>query len=300
MEKMKGYLVPILTPFNRDGSVDEGAMRQNISYLIGEGIHGITLTGSFGEFALLNSDERIRLYEIAVDEAAGKCAIVAGTAHASTDEVIRLSHAAEKIGVDGLMITAPYYLLPSEDDIRKHFRRISDAVSLPITIYNQPFRTGTNMSPALLLELSRLDHVTSVKQSSTSFFELLELIRLTQGIPNFHVTNGTELWAFPAVLMGAEATYGISPFLMGRECIELYHCAKKGDFERGRAIQYKVNQIRSAIARCAATPAAALRELMNAKGMAGGYSRAPITELSETDKQILKQMSQAIQLEPVS
>ena len=297
---MKDYLVPILTPFNRDGSVDEGAMRQNISYLIGEGIHGITLTGSFGEFTLLNSDERIRLYEIAVDEAAGKCTIVAGTAHAGTDEVIRLSHAAEKIGVDGLMITAPYYLLPSEDDTRKHFRRISDAVSLPITIYNQPFRTGTNMSPALLVELSSLDHVASVKQSSTSFFELLELIRLTQDLPNFHVTNGTELWAFPAVLMGAEATYGISPFLIGRECIELYHCAKNGDLERGRAIQYKVNQIRSAIARCAATPAAALRELMNAKGMAGGYSRAPITELSETDKQILKQMSQAIQLEPVN
>lgn len=72
MKEMKGYVVPILTPFNRDGSIDEQAMRQNISYLIDQGIHGITLTGSFGEFPLLSSEERIRLYEVAVDEAAGR------------------------------------------------------------------------------------------------------------------------------------------------------------------------------------------------------------------------------------
>jgi len=300
MKEMKGYIVPIFTPFNRDGSVDEQAMRQNISYLIGEGIHGITLTGSFGEFPLLSSEERIRLYEVAVDEAAGRCAIIAGTAHASTAEVIRLSCAAEKIGVDGLMITPPYYLVPSERDVKEHFRQIDEGVSLPITVYNNPPRIGINMSPSFMLELSKLEHVVSMKQSSGFFFELLELIRLTQGMPGFHVTNGQEFWAFPAMLMGAEAAYGISPLLIGRECIDLYHCAMKGDVQRGRAIQLKVNQIRAALARCEATPAAALRELARARGLAAGYSRAPITELSDEDKKTLKEMSEAVPLEPVA
>ena len=94
---LHGYIMPLLTPFNADGSVDERGMRTNISYLIGEGIHGITLTGSFGEFPLLTEQERIRLYEVAAEEAAGRCAVIAGTAHARTEVVIELGDAAARI-----------------------------------------------------------------------------------------------------------------------------------------------------------------------------------------------------------
>ena len=299
MKEMKGYIVPIFTPFNRDGSLDEPAMRQNISYLIAEGIHGITLTGSFGEFPLLTEEERIRLYEVAVDEAAGRCAVIAGTSHASTDQTVSLSEAAAAAGADGLMIAPPYYLLPSERDLLNHFRLIDRRVSLPITIYNNPPRTGINMSPLLLLELSGLEQVASVKQSSQNFFELLELIRLTRDTPGFHVTNGQEHWAFPALIMGAEAAYGISPLLLGRECIELFECARSGDVERGRAIQLKVNVIRAALKRCAATPAACLRELANIRGLAGGFPRAPVAELSDDDKQILRKMSETVKIESI-
>lgn len=299
MREMKGYIVPIFTPFREGGSIDEAAMRQNIAYLISEGIHGITLTGSFGEFPLLNSKERERLYHIAADEAAGRCTVVAGVAHASTDEVIRLSKSAEQAGVDGLMITAPYYLLPSERDIKEHFRRIDKAVSLPIAIYNNPPRIGLNLSPALLVELSRLERVVTIKQSSGSFFELLEIIRLTQERPDFHITNGQEHWAFPALMMGAEAVYGISPLLLGSECIELYHCAKREDVGQGRAIQYRVNQIRAALVQCSATPAASLRALVNMRGLAGGHYRAPIAPLSAADLQVLEEMSIAVGIESV-
>ena len=138
MQDLKGYFVPIFTPFNRDGSVDEQAMRDNIAYLVREGIHGITLTGSFGEFPLLSSEERIHLYKVAVDAVQGRCAVVAGTAHASTAETIRLSRAAQDVGVDGIMVIPPYYLLPSERDSVAHFRQVAEAVSVQITIYNNP------------------------------------------------------------------------------------------------------------------------------------------------------------------
>ena len=102
-------------------------MRTNIAYLIGEGIHGITLTGSFGEFPLLTEQERIRLYEVAVEEAAGRCTVIAGTAHARTDIVIELGDAAARVGMDGVMMTPPHYLRPSDDDLRLHFGRIAAA-----------------------------------------------------------------------------------------------------------------------------------------------------------------------------
>jgi len=300
MKDMKGYFVPIFTPFNRDGSVDEAAMRQNISYLIDEGIHGITLTGSFGEFPLLSSEERIRLYELAVDEVQGRTAVVAGTAHAQTEETIRLSQAAEGAGADGIMLIAPYYLLPSERDLREHFCAVAKSVTLPVTIYNNPPRTGVNMRPEFLAELSRLDNVVTIKQSSKLFFEVLELIRLTQDLPGFHVTNGQEMWAFPALLMGAQACYGISPLLLGRKCIEMYDCACRGDVERGRAIQLRISIIRNALASCKATPAACVRELANMRGLAGGYPRRPIVELSDDDKAILRQAVEQAHIQRVS
>ena len=300
MREMKGYIVPIFTPFNQDGSVDHGAMRRNMSYLIDEGIHGITLTGSFGEFPLLSVEERIDLFEVAVDEASGRCAVIAGTSDASTETVIRLSDAAAASGADGLMIVPPPYLLPSERDLANHFRQIAARVSLPVTIYNNPPRTGFSMSTELLVELSRLDRIVSVKQSSLNFFDLLELIRLSEGRTDFWVTNGQEHWAFPAIMMGAQAAYGVSPLLLGRECIELYHCAQREDVQAGRALQLKVNVVRAALRRCQATPAACIRELSNMRGLAGGHSRAPIAELSDEDKRILREASAAIGITPVT
>ena len=299
MKATKGYIVPILTPFNSDGSVDEQAMRTNVSYLIDEGINGITMTGSFGEFVLLSSEERGRLFEVAVDEAAGRCAIVAGISHASTEEAVRLGDAARSAGVDGLMVTPPHYLVPGERDTKRHFQDIARSTSLPITMYNNPRRTGVNMGNALLLELSRLENVVTVKQSGESFADLLELIRLTQGRADFFVTNGLETRALPALIMGAQATYGISPLLLGRECISLYDCGMKGDLERGRAVQFKVNRIRATMAACDATPAALLRELINMRGLAGGCSRAPITALSDGDKAALKKLYDEVPLESV-
>ena len=299
MEKLKGYIVPILTPFQRDGSIDESAMRTNISYLIDEGIHGITLTGSFGEFAVLSAEERVRLYEVAVDEAAGRCAIVAGTADASTDSVIRLSKAASDVGVDGVLIVPPHYLLPSERDLRFHFELIDKAVSLPIVVYNNPPRVGVSMRPEFMAELARLEHVVSVKQSSVNFVDLLEMIRLTQDNDSFFTTNGQEHWATPALLMGAEAAYGISPLLIGRDCIDMYHCAKARDVERGQAIQMRVNVVRAALRRCEGTAVACLREMVNMRGLAGGFSRAPIADLSDEDKQILRQASKDVGVEKV-
>jgi 4-hydroxy-tetrahydrodipicolinate synthase len=197
------------------------------------------------------------------------------------------------------MITAPYYLLPSDKDLIYHFNNIAENTELPITVYNNPFRSGVNMNVALLVELSKMERVVTVKQSSKEFMELIDLIRLTENREDFFVTNGQETRAFPSFLMGAEASYGVSPLLLGQECIAMYDCAQKGDIERGKYIQFKVNKIRSAIAACRATPAAVLKELVNSRGLAGGYYRAPITELSDEDRKRLHEMSAEVGIQKV-
>ena len=293
-KKLRGYMMPILTPFNRDGSIDEAGMRQNIAYLIKEGIHGITISGSFGEFPLLTIEERIRLYEVATEEISGRCAAVAGTADARTDVVIRLNQAAEKIGMDGVMMTPPHYLRPSERDLEAHFGAIAAATSLPITVYNNPPRTGINMSVQFLVKLSKLERVATIKQSSLDIMDMLNLIDQTRGNDDFFVTNGQEPRALPCLLMGAEANYGISPMMLGAECIALYDHARNGELDQARAIQSKINVIRGAFAASAATPAASLRYLANKRGLAGGTSRLPITDLSAEDKRRLDDVASQV------
>jgi len=292
MEKLKGYIVPIFTIFNKDGSIDEEGMRSNISYLIKEGIHGIAIAGSNGEFPLLTFEEKVRLFKIGVDEAANRCKIIAGTTEVSTEATIRLSQAAEKAGVDHLMILAPYFIMPTERDIINHFQQISKKTSLPIMVYNNPGKSAVSLGPNLINELSKIDNVVTVKQSSSNFFELLEIIRITKGRNDFYVIGGREIWAFPSFVVGAEAVFGISPLILGRECIEMYECAKKGDIKRGMTIQYKVNLLRSVTFQmnARATIPALFKEIMNIKGMAGGYLRAPIMEVTDSDKKQLRQL----------
>lgn len=285
----RGYIMPMPTPFNADGSVDEQGMRTNISYLIREGIHAIMITGSFGEFPLLTEPERIRLYEVAAEEAAGRCGVIAGTGHARTDIVIQLDDAAARAGADGVMMTPPNYLRPSEDDLRLHFSRIIAASTVPVTVYNNPPRVGINMPVPLLVEFSRLPNVVTIKQSSLDLSDLIDLIDLTSD--DIFVTNGQEPRALPALLMGAGATYGISPLMLGREAIQLYECARTGDLVQARAIQFKLNKLRRAFNQAAATPAASLKYLANKRGLSGGHPRAPIAELSDADKRLLDQAS---------
>ncbi len=184
--------------------------------------------------------------------------------------------------------------------MRNHFELIDKKVSLPITIYNNPPRTAVNMSTELLVELSKLEHVTSIKQSTESFFDLLELIRLTKGEPNFHVTNGQEHWAFPGLIMGAQGCYGVTPLVLGKECIAMYDCSQTGDLERGREIQMRVNILRTAMKKCECTAAAAVREMVRLRGLAAGYSRAPIADPSDADKRILREAAAAMGMKPLT
>ena len=215
---LRGYIMPLLTPFNADGSVDEQGMRTNIAYLIGEGIHGITLTGSFGEFPLLTEPERIRLYEVAVEEAAGRCTVIAGTAHARTDIVIELGDAAARVGMDGVMMTPPHYLRPSDDDLRLAFRPHRRRVQAAGDDLQQPAAGGHQhvSVPARRAEPARQRGDHQAVQPGPHGADRT-LIDRTDGQDGFFVTNGQEPRALPALVMGADANYGISPLMLGRE-----------------------------------------------------------------------------------
>lgn len=290
-----GNFTAVVTPFTKQGAVDEAAFRRLVDLLIREGIDGIVATGCTGEFWALSDEERIHVHKLAVDVAAGRVPVIAGTMDMITDRVISLSKRANSVGVDGIMVTPPYYILPNEEEILLHFRRISDEVDTPILVYNIPKRVGVSASPALLTKLSDIDHVVAVKQSSGTFEDVTETVRLCGNkirvFAGHSVTRG-----FPCVAMGVDGfVSSVEPQVMGRDAIRLFEVSRSGELSAARELQYRLIQLDHAVHGIGTFPAA-LKAAMNLVGRPGGYPRSPILPLAKKDEDTLRAILKAIGL----
>ena len=291
----KGNFNAVITPFNENGQINNLDFQKNIELLIGEGINGIIVAGCTGEFWALSDDERVELYSLAVEAASGKVPVIAGTSHMLTDQVINLSQRAKETGVDGLMITPPYYILPNEVEIIEHYQQISDNVNLPILVYNIPKRVGVTTSPALLLKLTEINNIVAVKQSSSGFSDVVETVELCgEKIVVFaghSVTRG-----FPCVAMGADGfVSSVEPQIMGKTAIELYEISKSGNTENARNLQQKLIKLDEAVHGLGTFPSA-LKAAMNVMGRPGGYPRKPILPLNEGEINKLESIMSKIDL----
>ena len=175
----RGTFTVLITPFT-DGTarIDEERLRQLVEYQVEEGIHGLVPLGSTGEFLSLTDAERADVARIVVDQAAGRVPVFVGTAAESTDDAIRYSRQAEKLGADGLMIIPPFYSTPTDDELYEHFRRISDQVGIPIMLYNNPGSANVDVKPALIARMAESTKVTYVKESTVDVRRIHQIKRL--------------------------------------------------------------------------------------------------------------------------
>ena len=212
----RGSFTVMVTPFTAAGAVDEPALRRFVDWQIERGTHGLIPLGSTGEFLSLTHAERNRVASIVVEQAAGRVPVLVGSAAEWTDEAVTLSRAAQDAGADGLMIIPPYYSSPSEDEIFAHYARIAAAVSIPIMVYNNPFTSNVDLSPALLARLNTIDAVRYVKESSGDVGRVARIIDLTDG--RMTVFAGYKPWeSFRAGAEGYVSVFAnIAPDLSAR------------------------------------------------------------------------------------
>ena len=156
MKKLSGAFTVMVTPFTPDEALDTEGFRENIDWNIEEGIHGVICLGSTGEFANLTVDERKRIIDLTVDQVRGRVPIIAGTAANSTRETVEMTRYAKDAGVDAALIVAPFYGLPTQEDLYEHYKSISENVSIPIMVYNNPGFSGVDMLPPLIERLAAM------------------------------------------------------------------------------------------------------------------------------------------------
>jgi 4-hydroxy-tetrahydrodipicolinate synthase len=271
----RGNFTAVITPFTRDGQVDRKLFMENIELLITEGIDGIIIAGCTGEFWALTGDERTSLFKWGKEAARGRVPVIASISQMTAIEVFALGKAAERLGMDGCMLTPPAAVVPVQKDLYEYFRWIADACALPMMVYNIPRRLGVGMSPAFLASLAAIPNVVGIKQSTSDFLELLNTIRLAKD--KLLVFAGRPInWGFPAAVMGADGFVSSDdPQLVGREAAELYAKALSGRLEECCALQTRLMAINAAVHDFGTSPAG-LKAAMNLRGRPGGYPRRPV------------------------
>jgi 4-hydroxy-tetrahydrodipicolinate synthase len=240
MLSLHGIVPPVVTPYSADGAIDTASLRRVIRHLVGGGVHGLFVLGTTSECVFLTPQQRATVIETALDEAGGRLPVVAGILDATTDPCIAHARQAKALGVDGLVLTAPYYTRTHQGEIVDHFACVRDAVDLPIVAYDIPVCVHVKLERATVAELHRRGLACGLKDSSGDDANLRMVMLDMADTDDFFVLTGSEVMVDTALLCGAD---GCVPGLGNVDpagYVRLYDAARRGDWAAARAEQERL------------------------------------------------------------
>lgn len=233
-----GSLVALVTPMQADGALDIPRFRALIDWHIDQGTDGLVIVGTTGESPTVNTDEHCLLIRTAVEQAAGRIPVIAGTGANSTAEAIELTRCAKAAGAAAGLSVAPYYNKPTQEGLYQHFKAIAEAVDLPLILYNVPGRTVSDISNDTALRLAKLPGVIGIKDATGNIERGSALLKAAPA--SFSVYSGDDASGMVLMLLGAagviSVTSNVAPKLMHEMCV----AAMGGDLPRARAINYQL------------------------------------------------------------
>jgi 4-hydroxy-tetrahydrodipicolinate synthase len=229
---LTGSLVAIVTPMLEDGSLDLARFKSLIDWHIAEGTQGIVVVGTTGESPTVDFDEHKELIRIAVEHAAGRVPVIAGTGANSTAEAIELSESAKQSGAQYSLSVVPYYNKPTQEGMYRHFRAIAEAVDLPLILYNVPGRTVADLQNDIVLRLAEVANIVGIKDATASMERGSDLLR--RAPRDFAVYSGEDATGLPLMLMGGRGVISVTANVAPRLMQEMCAAALSGDITRAR------------------------------------------------------------------
>jgi 4-hydroxy-tetrahydrodipicolinate synthase len=233
IRQLRGVGTALATPFTRDGSVDEPALRRFVRWQLAEGVNFLVPCGSTGEAATMTVAEHRRVVEIVAEEAGGRVAVVAGAGSNDTQKAIALSREMRDAGATHLLHVSPAYSKPPQRGIEAHFRAIADATDLPVVLYNVPGRTGSNVEPKTTLRLAEVPNIVAVKEASGNLVQVQEILR--ERPEDFGVLSGEDGITLGIMAAGGDGVISVTSNATPRLVAELCERALAGDFVGARA-----------------------------------------------------------------
>jgi len=236
--KFEGIYTALITPFNKDESIDWGALKALVDFQVESGVAGIAPMGTTGESPTIIHEDHLKIIEFVARQAAGRCQIIAGAGSNSTAEAIHMTKIAASFGVDATLQVAPYYNKPSMEGFYRHFMTIADAADIPMVVYNIPGRTGKNIDNATMLRLAQHPNIQAVKEASGDVNQMMNLIAAKPD--TFTVLSGDDNLGFLLIAMGGKGIVSVASNLYPKEMNALCNAALAGKLEEAKKLHYKM------------------------------------------------------------
>lgn len=283
MTVFTGSGVAIVTPFNKEG-VDFEKLGELLEWHIKEKTDAIIICGTTGEASTMSLDERKETIKYTVDKVNGRIPVIAGTGSNNTKAAVEMSVWAESIGVDALLLITPYYNKTTQRGCVEHFKTIANSVTKPIIIYNVPGRTGLNLLPQTLYELSKIENIVAVKEASSNIDQISEIARLCGD--NLDIYSGNDNEIIPIMSLGGKGVISVLANILPRDTHDLCQKFLDGDLKGALDMQLKLLPLMNAL--FIETNPIPVKTAMNLMKMNVGHLRLPLVDMSEKNLEVLK------------
>ena len=283
MKSFRGTGTALITPFRKDGSVDEERFVAHVHAQIDGGVEFLVPCGTTGEGATLTPEEQRAVIALAVEASEERVPVMAGAGGNKTEDVVRQAEGAEKVGASAILSVTPYYNRPTPSGLVAHYQAVAGSVGLPVFIYNVPGRTASNVLPDVLLRIAEIENVKGVKEASGKIDQVMTILR--QRPDDFLVLSGDDALTLPYLAIGADGVISVvgnqAPDLMS----DLVRAGLAGDFRSAREIHYRLLPLMTA--NFVETNPIPVKTALEIMGRGPAHFRLPMTPMEEEHREVL-------------
>jgi len=279
-------LTAMVTPFNEDMTINYSLARKLALHLVQSGSDGLIVAGTTGESPTLSKEEKAELFRVVVEEVGGKAVVLAGTGGNATHESIALTQVAQKAGVDGVMLVAPYYNKPSQEGLYQHFKKVAESTELPVMLYNVPGRTSVNILPQTVVRLSQLENIVAIKEAGGKMDQVSELCRLLP--EHFAVYSGDDSHTLPVLALGGKGVVSVAAHLAAKRIKEMIYAYTSGNTTLAAGTHLELFPLFRGM--FVAPNPVSVKTALNMLGWQVGRPRLPLVEASAGEKKLIKNL----------
>jgi len=288
---LNGIVPPIVTPVDEHENVNPEGLKEVIKHVLDGGVHGILVNASNGEFYAFDFENQKKAVETTVEYTNGKVPVYAGASAITTKECLKLAAMAEKAGADALTVLTPMFVTPTEDELYEHFAAIARSCSLPVLLYNNPGKTGNNISPGLLKRLAEIDNICGVKNTSMDFSQTMKYIEVTSHREDFAVFGGIDYYVYATLCHGGAGSVAGTANVAPRMVVDIYESYSRGDHLGALNAQKALMPLRDAYG--LGTFPVMMKVMLNLLGVKAGLPVRPVRYISdEAEKKAIAVLKQ--------
>ncbi|WP_163184058.1 4-hydroxy-tetrahydrodipicolinate synthase [Neobacillus sedimentimangrovi] len=273
----------MVTPFDNKGHIDFAKTTKLVNYLIENGTDSLVVAGTTGESPTLSKEEKLALFQHVVKVVNKRVPVIAGTGSNNTYSSIELTKKAEQIGVDGIMLVAPYYNKPNQEGLYQHFKAVAESTTLPVMLYNIPGRAVVNILPETIIRLSKIPNIVAVKEASGDINAMTTIIANTD--EDFALYSGDDGLTLPVLAIGGAGIVSVASHIIGNEMQQMIKAFLDGDHRSAAKLHQELLPIMKAL--FAAPSPAPVKTALQLKGLDVGTVRLPLVGLNEQERSAL-------------